>query len=83
MKELRGMLILKLVQYGLLARADWRPRLFYPNSKRARQDIRITPRELDEIKDALWRLRHETKYNLEKNQRMYANRVYGGRLFTQ
>ena len=81
--KLRVRLVLKLVQYGMLDRDTWRPRLFYPNTKRKRQDIQVSSEELDAIKEALWRLRFETSYNLEKNQRVYANKVYGERIFSQ
>ena len=81
MKKLTGGLIVKLVQLGALDREKWRPRLFYPERKRPRQDVRVTPEEFQEIIAALEFIRHETKHNLEKNQRMYANKIVGRDLF--
>ena len=71
--------MVKLVQLGALPRT-WRPRLFY-ESKRVRDDVEISDKELEEVKAGLEHIRYNTKFSLEKNQRMYANRIYGGRLF--
>ena len=79
--KIRGGLMVKLVQLGALDRA-WRPRLFYP-SKRVRDDVEVNDDELKEVRTALEHIRHDTKFRLEKNQRMYANRIYGARLFEQ
>ena len=81
MERLTGRLVGKLVQLGALNREQWRPRLLYSDKSHPRQYINVTGEELQEVIAALEFIRHETKYNLEKNQRMYANRVVGRNLF--
>jgi|TARA_R100000084_G_scaffold109086_1_gene73900 RNase P/RNase MRP subunit POP5 len=80
-ERLTGRLVGKLVQLGALNREQWRPRLFYSDKSHPRQYINVTAEELQEVIAALEFIRHETKHNLEKNQRMYANRVIGRNLF--
>jgi hypothetical protein len=79
--EIRCGIIVKLVQLGALNRS-WRSRVFKPGGgKRLRWKIGITQEELQEIRGALEHIRYETKHTLEHNQTLYANHIYGGRLF--
>ena len=81
--RIRPGVIIKLVQLGALPRS-WRKRVFKPGEgKKARWEIELNEEDIEEIKKALEHVRFETKHTLEHNQRKYANRIYGGRLFKE
>ena len=79
--KIRPGIIVKLVQLGALPRS-WRDRIFKPGGgKTLRWKVDITEADLVEIRTALEHIRYETKHTLEHNQTLYANHIYGGRLF--
>jgi len=81
--RIRPGVVIKLVQLGALPRS-WRERVFKPGEgKKPRWTIDLTDKEVSEIRKALEYIRFETKHTLEHNQRKYANRIYGGRLFKE
>ena len=83
MRTIRCGIIVKLVQLGALDRS-WRKRVFKPGGgKKTRWGIGLNEEDIEEIKKALEHVRFETKHTLEHNQRKYANRIYGGRLFKE
>tara|TARA_R110002020_G_scaffold244678_3_gene458378 strand:+ start:2914 stop:3162 length:249 start_codon:yes stop_codon:yes gene_type:complete len=80
---IRPGIIIKLVQLGALPRT-WRERVFKPGGgKKARWKIELTDDDIVEVRKALEHIRFETKHTLEHNQKMYANSIYGGRLFPE
>ena len=81
--KIRPGVIIKLVQFGALPRS-WRERVFKPGeSKKVRWTVDISQDDLAQIKEALEHIRFETKHSLEHNQRVYANKIYGARLFPE
>ena len=83
MRTIRCGIIVKLVQLGALDRS-WRKRVFKPGGgKNLRWSISLNREELDEVKKALEHIRYNTAHTLEHNQTLYANRIYGGRLFKE
>tara|TARA_R110000824_G_scaffold24171_8_gene85530 strand:+ start:792 stop:1040 length:249 start_codon:yes stop_codon:yes gene_type:complete len=80
---IRPGILIKLVQLGALPRT-WRARIFKPGEgKKIRWKVEITPEDLVTIKEALEHIRYETKHTLEHNQSIYANSLYGGKLFPE
>ena len=80
MNKITGLLILKLVQLGALDRDKWRPRLT-AGPKKIKQYLGVTDDERSEIIEALDYINTETSFSLEKNHRLYANRLAGRRIF--
>ena len=81
--KIRPGILIKLVQLGALPRS-WRSRIFKPGGgKKQRWTVDVSEKDMIQIKKALEHILYETKHTLEHNQTVYANRIYGGRLFPE